>query len=101
MTHRGLCVLHEQDFTDEIHLSLLNPVRGYGQLAQNLETELPPILNMPPWPTALTCQADNHKPSVLYLLNGVARITAGPTPAAIEIPQNDSDGIPLVPGDKE
>jgi hypothetical protein len=56
---------------------------------------------MPPWPTALTCQADNDKPSVLNLLNGVARITAGPTPAAIEIPQNDSDGIPLVPGDKE
>ena len=129
LTHRGLCVLHEQDFTDEIHLSLLlarisivyggrletpvdtagrnftlrllDLVRGYGELAQNLETELPPILNMPPWPLALTCQAQNYKPSVLNLLNGVARIIPGPTPAAIEIPQNDSDGTPLFPGDKE
>lgn len=121
----GLSILHEQDFTDEIHLSLLlaglrivyggrleNPtaaqgrnftlrlidlVRSHAELASNLNTRLEPILNIPPWPLSLMCLPEKLSPVLLNLLNGVAKIRSGPCPDPSEIPANDADGQPLFP----
>ena len=123
----GLSILHEQDFTDEIHLSLLlaglrivyggrleDPaeangrnftlrllelVRSHTELADNLETRLEPILNIPPWPLSLTSRPENLSRMLLNLLNGVAKIRPGPRPETSEIPDLDDQGQPLFPAD--
>jgi hypothetical protein len=123
LSKRGLSILHEQDFTDEIHLSLLlaglrivyggrleDPaeaegrnftlrllelVRSHSELADNLETRLEPIFNIPPWPLSLSC--DPKKLSRLLL--NVAKIRLGPRPETSEIPDLDDQGKPLFPAD--
>jgi hypothetical protein len=128
LTKLGLCPLHEQDFTDEIHLSLLlaglriiyggrleapaqangrnftlrllDLARGYAELALNLETEIQPVHNIPPWPLVLSCRPPFLSPQVLSLLNDVATLESGPVPDPAEIPDTDDDGQPLFPPDK-
>lgn len=125
----GLSPLHEQDFTDEIHLSLLlaglriiyggrleapaqaggrnftlrllDLARGYAELARNLETKIQPVHNTPPWPLVLSCRPPFLDTHVLSLLNGVATVESGPLPDPAEIPDTDEDGQPLFPADQE
>lgn len=128
LTKLGLSPLHEQDFTDEIHLSLLlaglriiyggrlaapaqangrnftlrllDLARGHAELARNLETRIQPVHNVPPWPLVLSCRPPFLSPQVLRLLNDVATIESGPVPDPAEIPEADDDGQPLFPPDK-
>ncbi len=121
----GFTPLHEQDFTDEIHLSLLlaglrilyggrletpaeargrnftlrllDLVRNYSELAGNLEATLQPIHNLAPWPLFLTYQSPAFDHKTLSLLNGVATVECGPVPDSTEIPTRMADGQPLFP----
>jgi SLOG cluster2 len=116
----GLCQLHEQTLSDEIHLSLLmsglqiayggrldppaagrannftlrlfDLVRGYSGLASNAGTKLEPILNIPPWPLWLT-----YNDSIMRLFGKVARLTKGKRPSIDEIPEVDETGSELFP----
>ena len=120
LSKRGLCILHEQTLTDEIHLSLLmaglqiayggrldppalgptnnftlrlfDLVRGYSALAVNAGTKLEPILNIPPWPLWLS-----YNDAILRLFGKVAKLTKGHRPPLEEIPENDENGNPLFP----
>ena len=116
----GLCLLHEQTLTDEIHLSLLmaglqiayggrldppatgptnnftlrlfDLVRGYSQLASNAGATLAPILNIPSWPLWLS-----YNDPILNLFGKVAKLTRGARPLLAEIPETDEAGTPLFP----
>ena len=118
----GLCLLHEQTLTDEIHLSLLmaglqiayggrldpplagptnnftlrlfDLVRGYSRLASDAGAKLAPILNIPPWPLWLT-----YNQKILKLFGKVAQLTKGMRPPFEEIPEVDEAGNPLFPAE--
>ena len=116
----GLCSLHEQTLTDELHLSLLmaglqiayggrldppkagptnnftmrlfDLVRAYSGLAKQAGTTLAPILNIPPWPLWVSYNAQ-----IMQLFGKVARLNAGLQPPLDEIPETDEAGAPLFP----
>jgi hypothetical protein len=118
----GLCLLHEQTLTDEIHLSLLmaglqiayggrldppaagptnnftlrlfDLVRGYSRLAADAGAKLAPILNIPPWPLWLS-----YNDKILKLFGKTAKLTKGVRPPLVEIPDLDGAGAPLFPPD--